>query len=167
MQCATAHPDGKRRALLIGGGIANFTDVAATFSGIIRALREKVSQTCPSCFVSTDFYYSSLQDFFFDPAAFTLLRMCIVRLWPVQAIHVPPIAQKVGDRFCRAFRTAKPKGLLLRATTVAEQTQVPAAWWSYNNTASSSSHTQSAFVSMRVARQANHKLCQLCNSVAE
>uniref|UniRef100_A0A0D3DNN6 ATP-citrate synthase citrate-binding domain-containing protein n=1 Tax=Brassica oleracea var. oleracea TaxID=109376 RepID=A0A0D3DNN6_BRAOL len=28
-------------ALLIGGGIANFTDVAATFNGIIRALREK------------------------------------------------------------------------------------------------------------------------------
>lgn len=30
------HPDGK--FLLIGGGIANFTDVAATFKGIIRAL---------------------------------------------------------------------------------------------------------------------------------
>lgn len=30
----------KRKALLIGGAIANFTDVAATFSGIIRALRE-------------------------------------------------------------------------------------------------------------------------------
>jgi hypothetical protein len=38
MQCATADPDGRKRALLIGGGIANFTDVA----GIIRALREKV-----------------------------------------------------------------------------------------------------------------------------
>ncbi|CAA6662162.1 unnamed protein product [Spirodela intermedia] len=34
-------PDGRKRALLIGGGIANFTDVAATFNGIIRALREK------------------------------------------------------------------------------------------------------------------------------
>ncbi len=32
------HPEGK--ALLIGGGIANFTDVAATFKGIIRAIRE-------------------------------------------------------------------------------------------------------------------------------
>lgn len=30
---------------MIGGGIANFTDVAATFSGIIQALREKVSVT--------------------------------------------------------------------------------------------------------------------------
>ena len=45
LQCATANPDGQKRALLIGGGIANFTDVAATFSGIIRALREKVSQS--------------------------------------------------------------------------------------------------------------------------
>jgi hypothetical protein len=45
VQCATADPDGRKRALLIGGGIANFTDVAATFSGIIRALREKVSWT--------------------------------------------------------------------------------------------------------------------------
>ncbi|KAL0447141.1 UNVERIFIED_CONTAM: ATP-citrate synthase alpha chain protein 1 [Sesamum latifolium] len=34
-------PDGQKRALVIGGGIANFTDVAATFSGIIRALKEK------------------------------------------------------------------------------------------------------------------------------
>jgi ATP citrate (pro-S)-lyase len=32
------HPDGK--VLIIGGGIANFTNVAATFSGIITALRE-------------------------------------------------------------------------------------------------------------------------------
>lgn len=43
LQVATADPDGRSRALLVGGGIANFTDVAATFSGIIRALREKVS----------------------------------------------------------------------------------------------------------------------------
>ncbi|CAM6088320.1 unnamed protein product [Calypogeia fissa] len=41
---ATANPDGRSRALLIGGGIANFTDVAATFSGIIRALKEKQAQ---------------------------------------------------------------------------------------------------------------------------
>ena len=33
-------PDGK--VLIIGGGIANFTNVAATFKGIIRALREHV-----------------------------------------------------------------------------------------------------------------------------
>lgn len=32
------HPEGK--VLIIGGGIANFTNVAATFSGIITALRE-------------------------------------------------------------------------------------------------------------------------------
>ncbi|CAI5513280.1 unnamed protein product [Closterium sp. Naga37s-1] len=43
IDCATANPDGRPRALLIGGGIANFTDVAKTFSGIIQALREKVS----------------------------------------------------------------------------------------------------------------------------
>ncbi|KAJ1678708.1 ATP citrate lyase subunit 1, partial [Spiromyces aspiralis] len=34
----TPHPDGK--VLIIGGGIANFTNVATTFKGIIRALRE-------------------------------------------------------------------------------------------------------------------------------
>lgn len=33
-----AHPDGK--VLIIGGGIANFTNVASTFKGIIRALEE-------------------------------------------------------------------------------------------------------------------------------
>ncbi|CAM0949605.1 unnamed protein product [Alopecurus aequalis] len=44
LDCVTADPDGRKRALLIGGGIANFTDVAATFSGIIRALREKESK---------------------------------------------------------------------------------------------------------------------------
>lgn len=44
IDCATANPDGRKRALLIGGGIANFTDVAATFNGIIRALREKQSK---------------------------------------------------------------------------------------------------------------------------
>ncbi|KAH7307874.1 hypothetical protein KP509_22G080700 [Ceratopteris richardii] len=41
---ATANPDGKGRALIVGGGIANFTDVAATFGGIIRAMREKQNQ---------------------------------------------------------------------------------------------------------------------------
>ncbi|KAJ8451625.1 hypothetical protein Cgig2_018259 [Carnegiea gigantea] len=41
IDCATANPDGRKRALVIGGGIANFTDVAATFNGIIRALKEK------------------------------------------------------------------------------------------------------------------------------
>ncbi|MDP2872824.1 MAG: ATP citrate lyase citrate-binding domain-containing protein [Bacillota bacterium] len=33
-------PGGDGKCLIIGGGIANFTDVAATFAGIIRALRE-------------------------------------------------------------------------------------------------------------------------------
>ncbi|KAL3337206.1 hypothetical protein AABB24_029719 [Solanum stoloniferum] len=44
IDCATANPDGRKRALVIGGGIANFTDAAATFSGIIRALKEKESK---------------------------------------------------------------------------------------------------------------------------
>ncbi|KAL6956787.1 ATP-citrate synthase alpha chain protein 1 [Sarracenia purpurea var. burkii] len=44
IDCATADPDGHKRALVIGGGIANFTDVAATFNGIIRALKEKESK---------------------------------------------------------------------------------------------------------------------------
>ncbi|KAI5679221.1 hypothetical protein M9H77_10171 [Catharanthus roseus] len=44
IDCATAEPDGQKRALVIGGGIANFTDVAATFNGIIRALKEKESK---------------------------------------------------------------------------------------------------------------------------
>jgi ATP citrate (pro-S)-lyase len=41
LDCATANPDGRGRALIIGGGIANFTDVAATFKGIIQAIRER------------------------------------------------------------------------------------------------------------------------------
>ncbi|EDV27248.1 uncharacterized protein TRIADDRAFT_22398 [Trichoplax adhaerens] len=36
--CRHKHPEGK--VLIIGGGIANFTNVAATFKGIIRALME-------------------------------------------------------------------------------------------------------------------------------
>ncbi|KAJ6689057.1 hypothetical protein OIU85_005466 [Salix viminalis] len=44
IDCATSGPDGHKRALVIGGGIANFTDVAATFNGIIRALKEKESK---------------------------------------------------------------------------------------------------------------------------
>ena len=40
LDLATRKSDGKPRALLIGGGIANFTDVANTFKGIIRALKE-------------------------------------------------------------------------------------------------------------------------------
>ena len=34
------HRSGKDKVLIIGGGIANFTDVAKTFTGIIQALRE-------------------------------------------------------------------------------------------------------------------------------
>ena len=44
IDCATSDPDGRKRALVIGGGIANFTYVAATFNGIIRALKEKESK---------------------------------------------------------------------------------------------------------------------------
>ena len=33
-------PQGREKYLLIGGGIANFTDVAKTFTGIIRALED-------------------------------------------------------------------------------------------------------------------------------
>ena len=33
-------PNKKGKFLLVGGGIANFTDVAKTFTGIIRALKE-------------------------------------------------------------------------------------------------------------------------------
>src|SRR5277367_4067879 len=38
MTRGSPRPDGK--ILIIGGGIANFTNVAATFKGIIRALKE-------------------------------------------------------------------------------------------------------------------------------
>uniref|UniRef100_A0A1I8IFL2 ATP citrate synthase n=1 Tax=Macrostomum lignano TaxID=282301 RepID=A0A1I8IFL2_9PLAT len=38
----TVRPDGK--VLIIGGGIANFTNVAATFKGIVRALRQYQAQ---------------------------------------------------------------------------------------------------------------------------
>uniref|UniRef100_A0A061S2C8 ATP citrate synthase n=1 Tax=Tetraselmis sp. GSL018 TaxID=582737 RepID=A0A061S2C8_9CHLO len=44
LQCATHDPDGRGRALLVGGGIANFTDVAVTFRGIIQAMREASEQ---------------------------------------------------------------------------------------------------------------------------
>ena len=37
---ATRNPDGRPRALLCSGGIANFTDIAKTTSGIVHALRD-------------------------------------------------------------------------------------------------------------------------------
>ncbi|MEJ2248833.1 MAG: ATP citrate lyase citrate-binding domain-containing protein [Candidatus Lokiarchaeota archaeon] len=37
-------PEGKPKILLIGGGIANFTDVKATFAGIADAIRESVEK---------------------------------------------------------------------------------------------------------------------------
>ena len=43
LQCMAAggvHASGKGKVLIIGGGIANFTDVAKTFTGVIKALRE-------------------------------------------------------------------------------------------------------------------------------
>jgi len=36
----TRKKDSRRKVLLVGGGIANFTDVAKTFTGIIKALKE-------------------------------------------------------------------------------------------------------------------------------
>ena len=48
------HKSGKGKVLLIGGGIANFTDVAKTFTGIIQALREfseKLKEVDASIFV--------------------------------------------------------------------------------------------------------------------
>ncbi|CAK0761088.1 ATP-citrate synthase alpha chain protein 2 [Coccomyxa viridis] len=41
LDVATSNADGRTKALLVGGGIANFTDVAATFKGIIQAMKEK------------------------------------------------------------------------------------------------------------------------------
>ncbi len=40
LDCMTREHDPRGKFLLIGGGIANFTDVASTFKGIIRALNE-------------------------------------------------------------------------------------------------------------------------------
>jgi ATP-citrate lyase beta-subunit len=39
-----ADPQGRPKYLLIGGGIANFTDVAKTFTGIVKALKEHKQQ---------------------------------------------------------------------------------------------------------------------------
>jgi len=40
LDLATRKPDGRNRSLVIGGGVANFTDVAMTFKGVIHALNE-------------------------------------------------------------------------------------------------------------------------------
>lgn len=40
LSLATRHLDGRRRALLVGGGVANFTDIAATFTGIQQAIKD-------------------------------------------------------------------------------------------------------------------------------
>jgi ATP citrate (pro-S)-lyase len=40
LKVACRNPDGRRRALLIGGGVANFTNVASTFTGIIQAIKD-------------------------------------------------------------------------------------------------------------------------------
>jgi ATP-citrate lyase beta-subunit len=37
-------PNGRPKILLIGGGIANFTDVKATFAGIVSALRKSADK---------------------------------------------------------------------------------------------------------------------------
>ena len=44
LDCATANVDGRARALVVGGGIANFTDVAATFKGIIQVRRRALKR---------------------------------------------------------------------------------------------------------------------------
>jgi ATP-citrate lyase beta-subunit len=42
----TEHPDpkGREKYLIIGGGIANFTDVKVTFSGIVKAIKRSVEK---------------------------------------------------------------------------------------------------------------------------
>lgn len=40
LHMVTRNPDGRRRALLCGGGVANFSDVAATFGGLQQALTD-------------------------------------------------------------------------------------------------------------------------------
>jgi ATP-citrate lyase beta-subunit len=37
-------PEGRPKILIIGGGIANFTDVKATFTGIVSALRKSADK---------------------------------------------------------------------------------------------------------------------------
>ena len=54
LDVATSSADGQTRALLVGGGIANFTDVAATFKGIIQV------RTAPQPLSSTAFCATSL-----------------------------------------------------------------------------------------------------------
>jgi ATP-citrate lyase beta-subunit len=44
LMTSSKHRSGKDKILIIGGGIANFTDVANTFTGIIQALREYSDQ---------------------------------------------------------------------------------------------------------------------------
>lgn len=44
LMTAEPHKSGKGKVLIVGGGIANFTDVAKTFKGIIRALRKFQAQ---------------------------------------------------------------------------------------------------------------------------
>ena len=54
MMTRTPDPQGREKYLLIGGGIANFTDVAKTFTGIIQALKaykEKLQENKVRIFV--------------------------------------------------------------------------------------------------------------------
>jgi ATP citrate (pro-S)-lyase len=44
IELMTRKPNPKGKLLIIGGGIANFTDVAATFKGIIKALKDHQKQ---------------------------------------------------------------------------------------------------------------------------
>jgi len=45
LDVATAGADGRGRALIVGGGISNFTDVASTFKGIIQ-VRARDTRCC-------------------------------------------------------------------------------------------------------------------------
>ena len=62
LDCATANADGRARALVVGGGIANFTDVAATFRGIIQVnLPADLTRALFAMFALTHGHISSSQ----------------------------------------------------------------------------------------------------------
>ena len=59
LDCATANADGRARALVVGGGIANFTDVAATFKGIIQVKLLRRSQTLAETSIAASSAYAA------------------------------------------------------------------------------------------------------------
>ena len=71
LDVATSNADGRTKALLVGGGIANFTDVAATFKGIIQvtlkifyccSCRHAQHSVCHSCIGLAADYPSVIPD---------------------------------------------------------------------------------------------------------